>query len=290
MKIGLIGTGLMGLPMAERLLAANIPLVLYNRTVEKLQPLQAVGAELADSVEELLLRCQVVILMLSDAPTIHEVVVSETAQRHLCDRTIIQMGTIAPSESRTLAAAIAQAGGDFLEAPVLGSIPEVKSGTRQIMVGSTPDQYEQWAPLLKHLGQPMHIGAVGSAAGLKLALNQLIASLTTAFATSLHFVQQQEVPTEQFMQVLRQSALYAPTFDKKLARMVEQNFANPNFPTKHLLKDTRLFLREAHDLGLHTESLEGVQHLLELACAQGLAEEDYSALSAAIPAQEDQKN
>ena len=117
---------------------------------------------------------------------------------------------------------------------------------------------------------------------MKLALNQLIAGLTSTFALSLSFVQQQGVDVEQFMNVVRQSALYAPTFDKKLDRMCDRNFENPNFPTKHLLKDTNLFLNQAAELGLNTKSLEGIKQIIEQAIAIGLAEKDYSAIYSAI--------
>jgi 3-hydroxyisobutyrate dehydrogenase len=84
------------------------------------------------------------------------------------------------------------------------------------------------------------------------------------------------------MDVVRQSALYAPTFDKKLKRMCDRNFVNPNFPTKHLLKDTNLFLTQAAELGLNTKSLEGIKQIIQTAIAQGLAEKDYSAIYCAI--------
>jgi 3-hydroxyisobutyrate dehydrogenase len=152
------------------------------------------------------------------------------------------------------------------------------------MVGSTPEQFQQWAGLLKHFGEPMHVGAVGAATATKLALNQLIASLTGAFALSLSFVRRQGVEPETFMSILRESALYAPTFDKKLSRMLEGNYDNPNFPTKHLLKDTNLFLAEAQSLELDVTSLDGMRQILEMAQQLGLADKDYSSLFAAITA------
>ncbi len=280
--IGVIGTGLMGAPMAERLLANQVALVAYNRTPEKLTSLRQLGVELAASVPDLLHQCNAVILMLSDAAAIQTVILAEDVTPSLAGRTLIQMGTIGPSESRWIAEAVQANGGEYLEAPVLGSIPEAKAGTLQVMVGATPAQFQQWSPLLSHLGTPVLIGEVGTAAALKLALNQLIAALTTAFGLSLGLVQRQGVEVETFMQILRQSALYAPTFDKKLQRMVEQNYANPNFPTKHLLKDTNLFLTEAKAAGLQVDSLTGVRQILEMACQLGLAEADYSALFAAV--------
>lgn len=284
-KIGLIGTGLMGTPMAERLLETleqSQSLKIYNRTPEKLEPLRQQGAEVADSVLDLL-QCEVVMVMLSDAAAIRSVLLSSEAKSHLSDKTVIQMSTIAPSESRQLAQEIQALGGDYLEAPVLGSIPEARAGKLLVMLGATPEQFETWLPLLRLLGEaPVLIGEVGTASALKLSLNQLISSMTAAFALSLSFVQQQGVRVESFMQILRQSALYAPTFDKKLERMLDQNYANPNFPTKHLLKDTKLFLSEATAARLQVDSLAGVRQILEMACNLGLAESDYSALFAAI--------
>ena len=281
--VGFIGTGLMGLPMAERLLATDRTVIAYNRTQAKLEPLNKAGAAIAQSPVEVLQQAECVLLMLTDATAIQTVLLSPEARPAIAGRTIIQMGTIAPSESRAIAAEVEAAGGDYLEAPVLGSIPEAQAGNLIVMVGSSPEQFQRWLSLLQQLGpEPQWIGEVGSAAALKLALNQLIGSLTTAFALSLGFVMQQGVEVETFMNILRDSALYAPTFDKKLQRMVERNYANPNFPTKHLLKDMSLFLGEAQSAGLNVSSLEGVRAILQIAQKMGLAEADYSALFSAV--------
>jgi 3-hydroxyisobutyrate dehydrogenase len=288
MTTGFIGTGLMGLPMVERLAAAGVPLMVYNRTAERAQPLADQGVAIATSPTELLQICDPVIVMLSNAAAIQAVLLSEEAKPLLAGRTVIQMSTISPSESQALQADIGALGGDYLEAPVLGSIPEVKAGKLQVMVGGSVAQFERWRSLFQNFGSTLiHVGEVGSASALKLALNQLIASLTTAFGLSLAFVQSHGVEVETFMQILRQSALYAPTFDKKLERLLAGNFANPNFPTKHMLKDTNLFLTEAIAAGLRVDSLEGVRQILAIACEQGLADADYSALFAALkPASE----
>lgn len=113
-------------------------------------------------------------------------------------------------------------------------------------------------------------------------MNQLIGSLTTAFALSLGLVLRSGVPVADFMKIVRDSALYAPTFDKKLQRMLERNYENPNFPTKHLLKDTALLIREADVLGLDSQIQKGVLSVLEKTLELGLAEGDYSALFSAV--------
>ncbi len=278
MNIGIIGTGLMGLPLAQRLLAASYPLTAYNRTPEKLATLQAAGATIAPSPDAVIAATDGVVLMLTDAAAIREMVLSDRSRAQLPGKTILQMGTIAPSESRQLRDEIQAAGGEYLEAPVLGSIPEAKAGTLLVMVGSTPAQFQQWLPVLQCFGtEPRWLGDVGTAAATKLALNQLIGSLTTAFAMSLGFVQQQGVEVESFMEILRQSALYAPTFDKKLQRMRDRQYAHPNFPTKHLLKDTNLFVQEAETMGVDTAVGKAVQQIL-IRAVQDWADADYSAL------------
>ncbi|MEO0987387.1 MAG: NAD(P)-dependent oxidoreductase [Cyanobacteria bacterium J06639_14] len=283
MKIGILGTGLMGEPMALRLQDCDHEVMAYNRTTAKLKPLLDQGVTVCETPVELLQVCDCVILMLADAGAIAATLFTSETQVALANCTLIQMGTIAPDESREIAARVEKAGGHYLEAPVLGSIPQVKAGTLIVMVGSTLQQFQQWQPILQCLGeQIMHIGPVGSGAAIKLAMNQLIGSLTTAFALSLALVQREQIDVEAFMQIVRNSALYAPTFDKKLERMVNRNFANPNFPTKHLLKDMKLFSQAAESAGLSPVLSASVAKIVEQAIAQGLADQDYSALYEAV--------
>ncbi|MGL5872254.1 MAG: NAD(P)-dependent oxidoreductase [Xenococcaceae cyanobacterium] len=281
MKIGFLGTGLMGQPMAQRLLEAGMEVIAYNRTQSKLEPLKSIGVEIANSPTEAIAAAECLILMLADAAAIENLLFLENTS--IANRTIIQMGTIAPQESQILRDRVVAAGGEYLEAPVLGSIPEAKTGKLIVMVGSTKTQFDRSNALLKNFSSdPLYIGEVGTAAAMKLALNQLIASLTGAFALSLSFASKQGVNVEQFMQVLRQSALYAPTFDKKLSKMLDRDYANPNFPTKHLLKDTNLFITQAQAIDLDTSSIEGIRKLIEKAIELGYSEQDYSAIFSAI--------
>ena len=208
----------MGAPMALRLQACDHEVYAYNRSSEKLQPLAEQGIQTKKRPAEVVKSCDCTILMLSDAEAIADTVLTPETQAALSDRTLIQMGTISPNESRDLLAKVNNAGGSYLEAPVLGSIPQVQDGTLIVMVGSTADQFDQWQSLLDCFGkQVMHIGTVGAGAGVKLAMNQLIGSLTNAFSLSLALVQRENIDVETFMEIVRNSALYAPTFDKKLA-------------------------------------------------------------------------
>ncbi|KAF3885711.1 MULTISPECIES: NAD(P)-dependent oxidoreductase [Nostocales] len=283
MKVAFLGTGLMGLPMAQKLLERGIQVIAYNRTPEKLEPLQTAGAQVVTHSYQAINSADSIILMLSNAAAIYSVLLSDRSWRTVAGRSVIQMGTITPAESREIRDAVVAAGGEYIEAPVLGSIPEAKAGKLIVMVGALQEQYNRHLDLLKSFGpEPVLVGSVGSAAALKLALNQLIASLTTAFALSLGFVQRQGVNVDLFMEIVRESALYAPTFDKKLQRMLEGNYDNPNFPTKHLMKDTELFISEAKSVGLNVASLEGVREIIERAMKMSFSHADYSSLFSAI--------
>ena len=279
MNIALLGTGLMGRPMAERILHASHQLVVFNRTLEKAQPLKSLGARIAGHARDAIQSSECIILMLADAKAIHHVLLNNRSRSELSGRTVIQMGTISPSESMVLNEQILESGGQYLEAPVLGSIPEAQAGKLIVMVGSSAAQYEHWSGVFKLFSSmPLHVGQVGQASALKLALNQLIASLTAAFSLSLGFVQRKGISVDLFMQILRESALYAPTFDKKLQRMLERNYSNPNFPTRHLAKDIDLFLVEAKAMNLRTAALEAVGRAVKITCDDGLNDLDYSAL------------
>lgn len=276
-QVTIFGMGLMGQPMAIKLHQANISLVAYNRTAEKLKPLQAQNIPVTTNVQDAIAFGNCLILMLTDIQAIEEVILESNAD--LRGKTIIQMGTISPDESKKLLSQIEIRGGEYLEAPVLGSIPEAKNGNLLVMVGAKKNQFDTWQHLLKNYSpQPIFVGEVGTAAALKLALNQMIAGLTSTFALSLDFIQQQGVEVSTFMDILRDSALYAPTFDKKLSRMCDRNYDNPNFPTKHLLKDINLFLTSAESLGINIQSLEGIKGIVSQAVNQGYGDSDYSAM------------
>ena len=279
MDIALLGTGLMGRPMAERILQAGHKLAVFNRTLEKAHPLKPLGAKIASRAEEAIQSSECVLLMLADAQAIQDVLLSDRSRKELSGRTVIQMGTISSLESIELNKKVSEYGGNYLEAPVLGSIPEALTGGLIVLVGSSPEQFEHWSGLFKCFGpKPLLIGPVGQASALKLALNQLIASLTAAFSLSLGFVQRKGIKVDLFMKILRESALYAPTFDKKLQRMLERDYSNPNFPTRHLAKDIDLFLSEAKGMNLQSAGLEGLGRLVKMTLDDGMSDMDYSAL------------
>jgi 3-hydroxyisobutyrate dehydrogenase len=282
MRITVIGTGLLGRAVAERLQHSGRSVTVFNRTRSKAEPLRTLGLKVAASCKEAVEAADIILLLLADAPAIRSVLFGQDVP-DLNGRTVIQMGTIAPTESRSIGEAVTRAGGDYCEAPVLGSVTEARSGTLLLLFGGTHQQLERLGDLFRPLTtSPTYIGRIGQAAALKLALNQLIAAEIAAFSLSLGLVRRENIDVATFMTILRESALYAPAYDKKLPRLLERDYENPNFSTGHLLKDVRLILDEAEVCGLSTSGLEGVVPLLSRAISEGLGELDYSALYEAV--------
>ncbi len=290
MHIALLGTGLMGTPIARRLLAKGHDVTVWNRTRAKAEALEADGALVAGSAAAAVAQSELVIVMLRDALAVrsalglesgHEAATDEP-RANLIYRTVIQMSTIAPTESLAIAQEVEALGGEYLEAPVLGSVPQARDGALQILIGGTPEQGQRYSKILGTVGSLTYVGPVGTASALKLALNQLIPSMIAAFSLSWGMVRRAGVDPEIFLGILRKSALYAPTFDGKLPKIASRDFGDPNFPAELMEKDCGLIVAECERLGLDTTVARAVADLVARTVAEGHGREDYSAMAAVI--------
>ena len=286
MDIGILGIGLMGHALVERFLSQDFTVRVFNRSQNNIKDLAENNVIVCPTADELISLSSTIILMVSDADAINNLLQfhkhgdnQSDKQKDLQGKTILQMATISPGQSKEIGEVISSRGGRYLEAPVLGSIPEAKTGTLIIMAGGSKDVFEDALPALQVLGTaPRYIGEIGSAAALKLAMNQLIAALTAGFSLSLGYAIKNGVDTDVFMDTVRESALYAKTYDKKLQKYLHRDFGTANFSTQHLLKDIQLFIDDAKMAGLNTDALEGIGRITNLAVANGMDLMDYSSI------------
>jgi len=280
--IGIIGIGLMGRAFVERFLSQGYTVRIFNRTQDNIKDLVDNGVVVCVSADELISASNTIILMVSNAEAINHILQLNNQTNKPADlhgKTILQMATISPTQSKAIGEAVTALGGRYLEAPVLGSIPEAQTGTLIIMAAGAKDVFEKTLPTLQVLGSaPRYIGDTGSAAALKLAMNQLIASLTAGFSLSLGYAIENGVDTDLFMETVRESALYAKTYDKKLQKYLDRDFAAANFTTQHLLKDIRLFIEDAKVAGLNTDALEGIERITSKTVEDGMDVMDYSSI------------
>jgi len=283
MKISVIGAGLMGGAIARKLFEHKNDVIAYNRTKEKLEPLKSIGIKIAETPAEAVENSEVVILMLADANAINSVMINENVLQKVKGKLVIQMGTILPEESKSFQKIFTENMAEYFEAPVLGSIPQILNENLIVLVGSSKDQFEKHKHIFSAFSKEIyHIGEIGQAAAIKLAFNNLIASLIPAFSLSFGIVKKSGVNPEIFMEILRKSALYAPTFDSKLPMILSEDFSKANFPAKHMLKDGRLIEKFASQLNLNTKVINALNTVIEEAVNSGYADQDYSAVYKAI--------
>ena len=279
MSIAVMGLGLMGSEAALRLQRQGHRVVGWSRRSGRAQRVREAGIPVMERAADAIVAADMAILFLSDAWAIRETILAEPAAGTLAGRIVLQMSTIGPEESRKIGADVESHGGRYLECPVLGSLPEMREGRLILMAGGDPRLFAECLPVLKALGaEPVLIGEIGKAAALKLAMNQLIIGLTAAFSLSLGLVRAEGIDPESFMALLRTSALYAPTFDKKLPNYLTRDYGSANFPLKHLLKDLRLFASAGAAAGQDTSVLAALESACLRAQAQGFGDLDYSVL------------
>lgn len=277
MKIAFLGTGLMGSLMAERLIQHKYDLIVWNRTTSKTEKLKQLGAEIASSPTYAIQKAELVITMLSDYVAVSSVLFEKEFSYK--NKTVIQMSTISPGESEILSERIQKSGGDYIEAPVLGGLAQIPEGKLLPMIGASEEMFVKWKPFLLNFAENVfYVGNVGKGAAAKLACNQLIASLLSAFSMSLGYLTDQGIDPELFMQVIRPSSYYVPAFDRKKEAMISGDYSNTNFPLKHLLKDVKLVIDNFGNSNVNVESLIKVKEILEQGVKSNLGNLDYSAL------------
>ncbi|GAB4139856.1 MAG: NAD(P)-dependent oxidoreductase [Ignavibacteriales bacterium] len=278
MKVGFFGAGLMGKPMIEKLIENGFDVNVFNRTIEKTVSLSEKGAKIFQTSKELIAASEVVLFMLADYKAVQDVF-QNLSDEVLVGKQFIQMGTLSPSENIELKNFFENKNSKYFEAPVLGSIPQIKEKKLITFIGAEAEQYQMYKKIFESFSNKIiYVGEVGKASALKLALNQLIVSELAIFSMSLKYIINKGIDVELFMDVLRNSALYAPTFDKKLDNFLSGNFAKPNFPLKHMLKDLKLIINEFDKSQLNTKVLVSEESLLEYGIQNGFADEDYSAI------------
>lgn len=276
--VAVFGTGRMGYPLVERLLALEYTVAVYNRTPARAQALEATGAQLVSTPQHAVERSQILLFFVSSAPAV-EAILGPLPAEALTDRTVIVFSTTSSAESERLQAHVVGAGGRYIEAPVMGGPSEVREGSVTMLVGANDSDWQAWQPFLEQFASHLYrVGPVGSASTLKLALNQLMAAEVSALATSVALVQSAGVPVETLMEILRRFPYYAKSFDSKLPLMLADDFANPKFTIDMMGKDVRLMYEEAQARGIYAATLRSILDLYVASSEAGHGEDDYSAI------------
>lgn len=283
-RIGFLGLGTMGKPMALNVLKAGFPLVVWNRTTSKMAPLVEAGAKAGKGPAHVAAEVDMVITMVSRPQDVEELVLSRDGVLDGIQpgSVLMDMSTVSPTTSRKLAGAVTTKRAEFLDAPVVGSKGPATQGTLVILVGGLPATLERCRPVLSAMGKTIiHAGDVGKGSALKLATNLMLAHLAAGFSEGLLLVERAGIDPKRYLEVLEGSTFRSPWYQTKGRGILRREFA-AHFALKHMYKDLRLMTELAEELGLALPVTKAVEQLFAASEGEGRAELDYSAILASL--------
>ena len=275
-KIGWIGLGNMRNPMVKNLLKADYEVTVYNRTKEKEQELINLGATSAASPEELIKKCDIVFIMLTNDDAVKEVFQNKNGLLLTpeTDKLIINMSTISPETSRYLAEICDKHKINFLEAPVSGSVKPAQDGTLIILAGGNENDYKKAKPLFEILGKSsLLLGKIGVGSSAKLAINYFLGLNIQGLAETVLFAEKNGVSREDMLKIVNSGACGNAITDLKTPSLLFNQYP-PAFALKHLYKDLNLAKNEGLDSPLFPPLLESFQKAQD----SGMGEEDVMAI------------
>jgi len=251
-KIGFIGLGLMGHPMALNLRKAGYAVTVWNRTASRADELIAAGANLAKSPHEVATASDFLITIVSDPPALEEVLWGPHGALQSLKPGAIYMdsSTVSPVLARKIASACAERGAHFLDAPVTGGDWGAKKGELVFMVGGDAEILKSAEPVLGVMGKKwFHLGPNGAGQTIKLAMNLILALQVDALAESLALVIGAGLQPEKLVEVMQSSMARAPVLDIKSQNLLKGDYT-PSFPLRLMHKDLTLALDLAKQLNI----------------------------------------
>lgn len=274
----------MGHPMAARLVAAGIPVTVWNRTPARGADLVAQGARAARTPSDAVYDAEIVVTMLADPAAIEQVFAAPDGVLKTLRRSalVIDCSTVGPAVARITAEQCAARGAAYVDAPVLGSVPAAEQGTLTILVGGAASDAERARGVLTHLGKTIvHTGEVGSASALKLVMNLLTAGQTELMAEAFLLAERAGLSQQVVMDALTGSVFNSAFVGYKAPQLMERKFT-PLFTTALLVKDLDLALELARTHGLTLPGVRAVRDTYGESAAAGRRDDDFSAVIASL--------
>lgn len=278
--VAVLGTGLMGEPMARRLLDGGAAVRVWNRTPEKAAPLAAHGATVAGTAREAAEGADVVVTMLLDATAVEAAMDGPdgglAGMRE--GTTWLQMSTVGLDGCARLADLAAGHGVAFVDAPVLGTRKPAEDGTLKVLASGPADVVERCRPVLERFGTVVDgLGAAGAGSRLKLVVNAWLLTLTDATAASLALARRLGLDGRLFLRTIEGTPTDAPYAQLKGSAMLDGLYP-ASFAVSAAAKDAGLVLDAAHEVGADASLVEAVRHHLDAALMAGYGDDDLAAI------------
>ncbi|MGB9700193.1 MAG: NAD(P)-dependent oxidoreductase [Thermodesulfobacteriota bacterium] len=277
-NIGFIGLGLMGREMSRRLLEGGYSLTVWNRTKEKADPLLKAGAKWADSPKAVAQAADVVITMVTDSAAVEEVVcgkdgVLEGAHPGMI---LIDMSSIAPEMSRSIATRAQEKGVVMLDAPVTGNPKVAAEGKLGIMVGGPKETFEACLPIFEKMGvKIIHVGENGKGTTLKLINNLIMGIAIQAVAEALVLAQKAGIDPIKVMEITSVGGARTGAMETRGLRMIKHDFA-PGFSLNNMYKDLSTAIKLADEVGAVLPTGSITREIVKAAKTRGRGEMEAS--------------
>ena len=277
-KIGFIGIGLMGLPMAKNILKSKFELSVYNRSKEKSEPLKEFGAQISNSIGDLVSNNDVIITMLTDDGAVDEVIGGKDFLNSLkSGSTVIDMSSVKPTTATKHGDILKSKNINFLDAPVSGGTIGAEEASLAIMVGGEQKVYDEAEEVLKTMGNPTLVGPLGSGQVSKLA-NQIIVGLTIgAVAEAITLCEKAGANPNKMIKALSGGWADSKILQTHGKRMIDKDFT-PKGRTSVHLKDMNNILECANSYNTHLPISNLVKEMYKTLVENGHGETDHSSL------------
>jgi 2-hydroxy-3-oxopropionate reductase len=279
-KIGFIGLGIMGKPMAMNLIKAGYNLIVYDIRSEPVKEVVAAGAKEGKSSKDVAAQSEVIITMLPNSPDVKKAVLGENGvlAGARAGMILIDMSSIAPLVSKEVEVEARKKGVEMLDAPVSGGEPKAKDGTLSIMVGGKKDVFEQVEDILKVMGaSAVLVGDIGSGNTTKLA-NQIIVALNiAAMSEAMVLATKAGVDPEKVYQAIRGGLAGSTVLNAKMPLVLDGNF-KPGFRIELHIKDLANALDTAHEIGVPVPLASGVMEIMQALKVDGKAGDDHGGI------------
>jgi 3-hydroxyisobutyrate dehydrogenase-like beta-hydroxyacid dehydrogenase len=279
-SVGLIGLGLMGRPIAANLLKKGFSLTVWNRTPERAQALVSEGAQMAATPQKAAAASDVVIVIVSDPPAVEHVLWGENGVLGGLRRgsVLVDCSTVSPALARRAAAACAERGVDYLDAPVTGGTWGAEKGELVMMVGGAAETLKRVEPIFGAIAKRwFHLGPPGAGQTVKLAMNLLLALEVDALAEALALAQAGGVAGERVVEVMQSSMGRAPVLDVKAPMLLEHKYP-PSFPLRLMHKDLVLAMDLAKQLGVSLPAGSAAREVYGKILSSAREDLDYAAI------------
>ena len=276
LKVGFVGVGLMGLPMARNIAKHNYPLVVWNRSRKNLKKIKNQKTEVCQNLINLPNQCQVIIMMLSNDEVCLEIA-KELSKKIKKDQILIDMSSTKQKTAIEIEKKIKSKGGYFLDAPVSGGTSAAETGKLAIMVGGDKKIFEKTKNLLKSMGTVTYVGKTGSGQVAKLA-NQAIVGITIgAVSEALILAEAAGVDPKAVREAIKNGFAGSPILEIHGKRILEKNF-EPGGKCSTQLKDMKNIIETAKAYKIHLPLSEKIKKLYEIIVEEGKSSLDHSAL------------